>query len=163
MFIRANKHTTGSTTRQERRRQAKVRARLRKRHRRQAWKGMRNGQTSKRIRPTPRAGSYLVMEYIEGEDFGQMIQQVGPLDEARALAWIERVCDALTYLHGQDPPIIHRDIKPSNIKMRLRATSSWSTSALPSIPSELWNRQSRVLQAEHATHLSSCGTVQIVA
>jgi serine/threonine protein kinase len=27
------------------------------------------------------------------------------------------VCDALTHLHGQDPPIIHRDIKPSNIKI----------------------------------------------
>jgi serine/threonine protein kinase len=27
------------------------------------------------------------------------------------------VCDALEYLHSQNPPIIHRDIKPANIKI----------------------------------------------
>jgi peptide/nickel transport system substrate-binding protein len=65
----------------------------------------------------PDGAQYLIMDYVEGEDLGHMINRVGPLDEARALAWIEQVCDALTYLHGQQPPIIHRDIKPSNIKI----------------------------------------------
>ena len=60
---------------------------------------------------------YLVMDYIEGEDLGQMVKRVGALGEAKALAWIEQACDALTYLHSQDPPVIHRDIKPSNIKI----------------------------------------------
>ena len=31
------------------------------------------------------------------------------------LPWIEQTCDALIYLHAQDPPIIHRDLKPENI------------------------------------------------
>ena len=31
------------------------------------------------------------------------------------LPWIEQTCDALIYLHTQDPPIIHRDLKPDNI------------------------------------------------
>ena len=65
----------------------------------------------------PDGAQYLVMDYIEGEDLGQILQQTGALDEARALAWIDQVCDALVYLHGQDPPIIHRDIKPGNIKI----------------------------------------------
>lgn len=26
-------------------------------------------------------------------------------------------CDALTYLHAQNPPVIHRDVKPANIKI----------------------------------------------
>ena len=69
---------------------------------------------------TPDGAQYLVMDYIEGQDLGQILAHSGPLDEARALAWIERVCDALAYLHGQQPPVIHRDIKPSNIKITPR-------------------------------------------
>ncbi len=28
-----------------------------------------------------------------------------------------QLCDALTYLHRQDPPVLHRDVKPGNIKL----------------------------------------------
>ena len=63
---------------------------------------------------------YLVMEYVEGQDLGQILQQTGPLDEPRALAWMDQVCSALEYLHGQQPSIIHRDIKPANIKITPR-------------------------------------------
>jgi len=31
------------------------------------------------------------------------------------LPWVEQACDALIYLHSQEPPIIHRDLKPENI------------------------------------------------
>jgi basic membrane protein A len=39
------------------------------------------------------------------------------LPESQVISWISQVCDALTYLHKQNPPIIHRDIKPANIKI----------------------------------------------
>jgi serine/threonine-protein kinase len=39
------------------------------------------------------------------------------LPESQVLAWGAQICDALTYLHNQDPPILHRDIKPANIKV----------------------------------------------
>lgn len=65
----------------------------------------------------PDGAQYLVMEYIEGENLETLLERGGPLDEARALAWIGQVCDALAYLHTQRPPIIHRDIKPANIKI----------------------------------------------
>lgn len=66
----------------------------------------------------PGQGQYLVMDYVEGEDLHQMMMRLGrPLPEAQVLPWIAQICDALTYLHSQRPPIIHRDIKPSNIKI----------------------------------------------
>jgi serine/threonine protein kinase len=67
----------------------------------------------------PRVSSaYLVMDFVEGEDLRQMLERTGePLSETQALAWIIQVCDALTYLHSQNPPIFHGDIKPANIKI----------------------------------------------
>ncbi|MBN1217612.1 MAG: protein kinase [Anaerolineae bacterium] len=61
---------------------------------------------------------YLVMDYVEGADLWQIIQNQGhPLNEQEALTYISQICDALAYLHGQSPPIIHRDVKPQNIKI----------------------------------------------
>jgi serine/threonine protein kinase len=66
----------------------------------------------------PGQGQYLVMDYVQGEDLEKMVEQHGPMSEADALKWTTQVCRALSYLHGQNPPIIHRDIKPANIKIR---------------------------------------------
>lgn len=64
----------------------------------------------------PGQGQYLVMDYVEGKNLGQMLEeQSRPFQENEILPWIEQVCDALEYLHGLTPPIIHRDIKPQNI------------------------------------------------
>lgn len=63
-------------------------------------------------------GQYLVMDYVEGDDLDQWISRTGrPADTAKVIHWISQVCDALSYLHQQDPPIIHRDIKPANIRI----------------------------------------------
>ncbi|MDI6696540.1 MAG: protein kinase [Anaerolineales bacterium] len=63
-------------------------------------------------------GQYLVMDYIEGDDLDLWISRAGrPDDTAKVIHWISQVCDALTYLHQQNPPIIHRDIKPANIRI----------------------------------------------
>ncbi len=66
----------------------------------------------------PGQGEYLVMDFVEGEDLQQILDRTGaPVPEHQALAWIDQVCDALTYLHTHTPPIIHRDVKPANIKI----------------------------------------------
>lgn len=71
----------------------------------------------------PSQGQYLVMDFIEGHDIQQIIDQGGgSLPESRILPWISQVCDALTYLHSQNPPVIHRDIKPANIKITPQGT-----------------------------------------
>lgn len=69
---------------------------------------------------------YLVMDFVPGEDLRQLIEDARRrdtfLDEDTVLGWAVQLCDALTYLHTQDPPVLHRDIKPSNIKLTPRGT-----------------------------------------
>lgn len=58
----------------------------------------------------------VVREYIKGIPLNELISE-SPLSESEALPMIIQLCDILTYLHGQNPPVIHRDIKPQNIIM----------------------------------------------
>lgn len=60
-------------------------------------------------------GQYLVMEYIEGQSLYEIITTKGPQTLSEMRTWFDQVCQALSYLHHQDIPIIHRDIKPQNI------------------------------------------------
>ncbi len=62
-------------------------------------------------------GQYLVMDFIDGVDLGQLVRKEGPIAPERALKIIKQVADALDYLHSRHPPVLHRDIKPGNIKM----------------------------------------------
>lgn len=64
---------------------------------------------------------YLVMDFVAGRNLKELLDETRRqnqlLDEERVLAWTEQLCDALQYLHSQDPPVLHRDIKPANIKL----------------------------------------------
>lgn len=64
---------------------------------------------------------YLVMDYVPGRDLKDIMNEARRagkfLDETEVLNWTAQLCDALIYLHSQDPAILHRDIKPSNIKL----------------------------------------------
>lgn len=61
-------------------------------------------------------GQYLVMDFIEGEDLKDRIQN-GVLSEEEVVLVGIAICDALRYMHSRKPPIVHRDIKPGNIKI----------------------------------------------
>ncbi len=56
---------------------------------------------------------YFVMEFVEGADVAQWIEQQGRLSAAEALRIAAEVCAALECAHAAG--IIHRDIKPSNV------------------------------------------------
>lgn len=64
---------------------------------------------------------YLVMDYVPGKDLRTLMQEAKQagifLPEGDVLNWASQLCDALTYLHSQEPPILHRDIKPGNLKL----------------------------------------------
>src|SRR5229473_1319639 len=66
-------------------------------------------------------GQFLVMQYVAGDDLSAMlVQRNGPFPQEEVLRWADQLCDALDYLHTQDPEIIHRDIKPQNLKLTAR-------------------------------------------
>ena len=64
---------------------------------------------------------FVVLSYIEGTDLTDHIRiarqrnEVIPLPQV--LEWILSVCDAVQFLHTQQPVVIHRDIKPDNIRI----------------------------------------------
>jgi eukaryotic-like serine/threonine-protein kinase len=59
---------------------------------------------------------YLVLEFGGSRTLrSEQDRQGGRIPIFTLLPWVEQICDALIYLHAQDPPIIHRDLKPENI------------------------------------------------
>jgi len=61
---------------------------------------------------------YLVMELLEGEDLGQRLLRVGPLDRSEAVSYLWHVALALDRTHQAG--IVHRDLKASNLFLTRR-------------------------------------------
>src|SRR2546423_4063389 len=55
-------------------------------------------------------GQFLVMQFIPGEDLGEMEVKGRLFSTEEVLRWGDQLLDALDYLHTQEPPILHRDI-----------------------------------------------------
>jgi serine/threonine protein kinase len=64
---------------------------------------------------------YLVMDFVAGRNLKEIMDEARRqgrfLEEKQVRAWADQLCDALEYLHSQDPPILHRDVKPANIRL----------------------------------------------
>lgn len=57
--------------------------------------------------------SYIIMEYLEGEDLRERIKRKGRLDDEEIKMLFTQILSAFQYAHENG--IVHRDIKPSNI------------------------------------------------
>ena len=56
---------------------------------------------------------YLVMEYVEGTDFGELVQSKGARTVRDACEMVRQAAVGLAYAHKNG--LVHRDIKPSNL------------------------------------------------
>lgn len=61
---------------------------------------------------------YVVMDYIEGESLDKILAEYGAQPEEAVIKWSMQICEALSYLHSQRPPIIYRDMKPANVMLK---------------------------------------------
>lgn len=61
---------------------------------------------------------YIVMDFIEGESLDKVLELNGPQPEEKVVEWAMQICDVLSYLHSQKPPIIYRDMKPANLMLK---------------------------------------------
>jgi serine/threonine-protein kinase len=56
---------------------------------------------------------YIVMEFLEGCDLGQLLEHQGPLSVEDTVLYVTQACEAIAAAHAMG--IVHRDLKPANL------------------------------------------------
>ncbi len=61
----------------------------------------------------PDGRPYMVMEMLEGQDLGDVVETQSPLPIPRVIDFVLQACEAIAEAHGAG--IVHRDLKPKNL------------------------------------------------
>src|SRR5262249_4044403 len=67
---------------------------------------------------TPDGVFYYAMEYLEGVNLDDLVNEFGRLPQARAVFILRQVCGSLAEAHAAG--LVHRDIKPANVLLTRR-------------------------------------------
>jgi eukaryotic-like serine/threonine-protein kinase len=67
---------------------------------------------------------FIVMERLEGTDYGRRIREVGPLELTEVADCVVQACEALAHAHARG--VVHRDIKASNLFLHTMAARDGS-------------------------------------
>jgi serine/threonine-protein kinase len=59
--------------------------------------------------------TYLMLQYLNGQDIRQFVRQNGPQREQFVIDSAIKIASIMKYLHEQEPPVIHRDLTPDNL------------------------------------------------
>jgi PAS domain S-box-containing protein len=63
----------------------------------------------------PRAGAFIVMEFLSGDGLDELLDEKGSLPLPTCLAVVMQLCSALSAFHTRG--LVHCDLKPSNIQI----------------------------------------------
>lgn len=62
---------------------------------------------------------YTIIEYIDGSSLADELKKRKRFPQKKVIKWAIQLCEALSYLHSRNIPIIHSDIKPDNIMLNI--------------------------------------------
>jgi serine/threonine-protein kinase len=65
---------------------------------------------------------YMVMEFLKGQDLGDLVTNGGPLPPSEAASYVIQACDAIAEAHQRG--IVHRDLKPANLLLTSKTDGS---------------------------------------
>ena len=70
----------------------------------------------------PNGSPFIAMEYLNGRDLAQVLQDNGPLPAHDAVSYVVQACAGIDEAHANG--IVHRDLKPSNLFLTTRSDGS---------------------------------------
>ncbi len=122
---------------------------------------------------------YLVMEHLDGDDLGALVEKHGPMPIADAVDLVLQASEAIAEAHALG--IVHRDLKPANLFLTRRVDGSpcvkvldfgiskssamvdARTASLVSVPARgLWSRSPAARARHMRARRGTCATVAAV-